>query len=67
VAPRRAEATFRPGQDVALAPGFRFVRCPGYERVAEQALQAPPVFSALRLGQYFTSGSAIERALEGAR
>lgn len=67
VAPRRAAApTFGPDQEVKMATGFRFVRCPGYERVAEQAMQAPPVFCALRLGQYFTSGSAIERALEGA-
>lgn len=64
-APRRA--TFEAGQEVIKADGFRFVRCPGYERVAEQAMRAPPVFSALRVGQYFTSGSAIERALEGAR
>lgn len=64
-APRRP--TFEAGQEVRTAPGFRFVRCPGYERVTDRHVVAEPFFSARRPGTYpLHTGTAIERALETA-
>lgn len=57
-------AAFEPDQPVTRAPGFRFTRLPGFERVTDVQVKAEPYFSALAVGSYLSTGSAIERALE---
>lgn len=60
--PKRA--TFSASAEVTKAPGFRFVRCPGFERVTDAKVKAEPYFGAMPVGTYVATGSAIERALE---